>query len=257
MILGCGGSAGVPHLGGADGSGDWGACDPAEPRNRRTRSSLVVEGPEGRLLVDCGPDLRAQLLACAIPRIDALLVTHAHADHILGLDDVRVLNRILGQPMPLAATKATLDDLRQRFSYAFLPPSGPYFLRPALAVAEIEPGATLTLAGLTVQTFLQDHAVMPSLGLRIGGFAYSTDVVHLDEAALRLLEGVDTWVVGCFQRAPHPVHAHIGRVLEWVERLRPRRTILTHMGYDLDYQWLRRHLSPGIEPGHDGLAVSL
>ena len=256
-LLGTGGSAGVPYLGGADGTGNWGACDPAEPRNRRLRSSIVIQGAEGRLLIDCGPDLRQQILANAVPRIDAVLITHQHADHILGLDDVRVLNRILGHAMPLAATEATLADLRRRFDYAFLPPSGPYFLRPALDIHTIRAGDRLALAGMQVQTFRQDHQVLESLGVRVGGFAYSTDVVRLDEAAMATLAGIDTWVVGCFQRSPHPVHAGIEVVAAWVERLRPRRTVLTHMGNDMDWAWLRRNLPPGIEPGHDGMTLEI
>jgi phosphoribosyl 1,2-cyclic phosphate phosphodiesterase len=257
VMLGCGGSAGVPYLGGADGRGNWGACDPNEPRNRRTRSSIAIEGPEGRLLVDAGPDLRTQILANAIPRIDAVLITHHHADHILGLDDVRVLNRILGHAMPLAATDVTLNELRTRFDYAFLPHTGPHFLRPALDVVPIVPGETVDLVGLTVRTFAQDHDVLETLGVRVGNFAYSTDVVRLDETAMGALEGLDTWVVGCFQRTLHPVHAHVDQVINWVERLRPRRTVLTHMGNDLDWDWMRRNLPHGIEPGYDGMVLTL
>jgi phosphoribosyl 1,2-cyclic phosphate phosphodiesterase len=126
-ILGSGGSTGVPALGGA-GAGDWGACDPTEPRNRRLRSSIVIEGPQGRVLVDTGPDLRAQMLACAVPRIDALIFTHAHADHITGLDDVRQLNRITGAPLPTFGTARTMADIAQRFDYAFKPwTPGPFY----------------------------------------------------------------------------------------------------------------------------------
>jgi phosphoribosyl 1,2-cyclic phosphate phosphodiesterase len=257
VVLGCGGSAGVPYLGGEDGRGNWGACDPAESRNARTRSSIVIQGPAGRLLVDAGPDLRAQLLANAVPRVDALVITHQHADHILGLDDVRLLNRIIGRELPLVATDETLAELRQRFEYAFLPASGPYFLRPALDVRPVTPGETVELAGMQVRTFSQDHEVLETLGLRVDGFGYSTDVVRLDEAAWAALEGVDTWLVGCFQREPHPVHAHVDLVVQWVERLRPRRTVLTHMGNDLDWGWLKRNLPPGIEPGYDGMVLEV
>ena len=255
-ILGCGGSAGVPLIGGADGRGEWGACDPSEPRNRRTRSSILIEGDQGqRLLVDAGPDMRAQFLAAGIGAVEAILFTHHHADHVMGTDETRVLNRITGKPLPIFGMERTLDNLRQRFDYAFLPAVGPWFFRPALEAHEVAPGETREIAGLPLTLFSQDHAVMETLGLRIGGFAYSTDLVRLPEESLALLHGLDTWVVGCFQRAPHKVHANLEQVLEWVRIVQPRRTILTHMGSDLDYGWLCRTLPPGIEPGYDGMVL--
>jgi phosphoribosyl 1,2-cyclic phosphate phosphodiesterase len=149
----------------------------------------------------------------------------------------------------------TLDNLRQRFDYAFLPAVGPWFFRPALEATEVTPGETVDIAGLPLTLFSQDHAVMETLGLRIGDFAYSTDLVRLPEESLALLHGLDTWVVGCFQRAPLKVHANLEQVLEWVRILKPRRTVLTHMGSDLDYGWLCRTLPPGIEPGYDGMVL--
>ncbi len=254
-LLGCGSSTGVPALGGANGQGDWGACDPAEPRNRRTRSSIVIEGGQGRVLVDTGPDLRAQILANAIPRIDAVIFTHAHADHITGLDDVRQLNRITGAPIPAFGTARTMAEIGQRFDYAFKPWSPPNFYRPVLDTTIIAPGDTVHAADLAIQTFEQDHHVMPTLGLRVGSFGYSTDVVRLDDAAFAALAGIDTWVVGCFQRTPHLTHAHVELVLEWRARLGVRRTILTHMGNDLDWGWLCATLPEGVEPGHDGMVI--
>lgn len=257
-ILGCGGSGGVPQLGGEDGRGWWGVCDPAEPRNRRTRSSILIEGAGGgRLLVDAGPDLRAQCLAQGIARIDAVLFTHEHADHIMGIDDLRPMNRLTGRALPAFATPRTLDALRRRFDYAFLPPTPPAFFRPALVAHPVTPGEVIRIDGLEATIFAQDHAVMETLGLRIGRFAYSTDVVRLPEESLALLEGLDTWVVGCFQRAPHKVHAGLEQVLDWVERLRPRRTVLTHMSPDLDWAWLRTELPAGVEPGCDGLVLEV
>ena len=257
-ILGCGGSAGVPQIGGDDGHGDWGACDPAEPRNRRTRSSIVIESDTGeRLLVDTSPDMRGQLLACGVPRVDAILFTHAHADHVLGIDDVRILNRIVNRPIDAFATAQTLAELNKRFDYAFQPWNQPYFFRPVLVPRLVEPGQTVEIAGLQVRLFEQDHGFMPTLGLRIGGFGYSTDVAILDEAAFAALAGVDTWVVDCFQRQSHKTHANLEQVLQWVERLRPRRVVLTHMGYDIDWAWMKRHLPPHIEPAHDGLLLEV
>ena len=254
-ILGCGGSAGVPHIGGEDGRGDWGACDPDEPRNRRTRSSIVIEGGQGRLLVDTGPDMRTQLLACAVPRVDAILFTHAHADHITGLDDARILNRICGHPLPAYGTQRTLDELVRRFDYAFKPWSPPGFFRPVLETRPVAFGDTLGVLGLDVRVFEQDHGYMPTMGLRVGPFGYSTDVVTLDDAAFTALAGVDTWVVGCFQRNAHSTHANLDRVLGWAARVGARRTILTHMGPDMDWCWLGRHLPAGVEPAVDGLVL--
>ncbi len=257
-ILGCGSSGGVPQVGGEDGRGWWGACDPANPLNQRTRSSILIEGEAGgRLLVDTGPDLRTQLLASGVPGVDAILYTHDHADHIMGLDEVRILNRLAGRALEAFGTERTLSILRQRFDYAFLPSTGPIFFRPAVEPVRLQPGDALEMAGHAVQTFVQDHAVMDTLGLRIGAFAYSTDLVRLPEESLERLHGLDTWVVGCFQRRPHKVHANLDQVLEWVRLLRPRRTVLTHMSPDLDHAWLSANLPPGVEPGHDGMVLTL
>jgi phosphoribosyl 1,2-cyclic phosphate phosphodiesterase len=257
-ILGCGGSAGVPLLGGEDGHGAWGVCDPNEPRNRRSRTSALVENGSGqRLLLDAGPDLRAQLLAAGVASLDAVAFTHTHADHVMGLDELRIVNRVKGDVVDAFGTYQTLAELKTRFEYAFRPPMPPSFYRPALAARAVAPGETVEMAGLAVRVFRQDHRVMETLGFRIGGFGYSTDVVTLPEESLAALEGVDTWVVGCFQRGRHPVHANVDRVLEWVARLRPRRTVLTHMGTDMDWAWLIANLPPGIEPAHDGLVLDV
>ncbi len=255
-VLGCGGSAGVPQLGGADGRGDWGACDPAEPRNRRTRSSIVIESAAGqRILIDTGPDMRSQLLAAGVPRVDAVLFTHSHADHITGLDDVRILNRIANVPLPAYGTEKTLADLARRFDYAFLPWRPPGFFRPVMVPQPFQFGDRLEIAGMHVQVFEQDHYVLKTAGLRVGRFGYSTDVVALDDAAFEVLRGVDTWLVGCFQRRPHTTHAHVDRVIEWAQRVGARRTILTHMGPDLDWAWLTARLPSGMEPGRDGMIL--
>jgi phosphoribosyl 1,2-cyclic phosphate phosphodiesterase len=259
ILLGTGASAGVPMIGGVDGKGDWGVCDPDEPRNRRSRSSIVVESREKqRLLVDTSPDMRSQLLDCCVPSIDAVLFTHAHADHIVGMDDVRILNRIVDRPLEAFATQGTLDELTRRFAYVFRPWQPPGFYRPVLEGQVVTPGQTISAAGMSVAVFSQDHGRVETLGLRIGPFGYSTDVVALDEAAFAALEGVDTWVVGCFLRTGrHTTHANLTQVLEWVDRLRPRRTVLTHMGTDMDWSWLNANLPPGVEPGYDGMVLDL
>lgn len=258
-LLGTGGSTGVPFVGGADGTGNWGVCDPREPKNRRSRASIVVESDTGeRLLVDTSPELRTQLLECRVPRIDALIFTHSHADHVVGLDDVRLLNRIVDRPIEAFANKATLEELGRRFGYAFRPWQPPGFFRPVLEPREVSPGETIGTAGLQVRLFEQDHGFSKSLGLRIGRFAYSTDVVQLDDAAFTALDGVDTWVVGCFlRRGPHRTHADLPQVLAWRDRIRPRRTILTHMGTDMDWAWMQSNLPAGVEAGHDGMVFEL
>lgn len=262
VLLGTGGSAGVPMIGGADGRGDWGACDPAEPRNRRSRASIWIEGapgpqPRGGLLVDTSPDLRTQLLACGVRHVAAVLYTHAHADHIVGLDDIRILNRIADRPLEAFGTEATLTEIEERFGYAFRPWQPPGFFRPVLIPRVVAPGQTIAAAGHGVMVFEQDHGLTRTLGLRVGGFGYSTDAVDLDDAAFAALEGVDTWVVGCFQRTPHRTHAWPERVLDWVDRLRPRRTVLTHMGNDMDWRWMTRRFPAHVEPGYDGMIVEV
>ena len=256
-LLGTGGSAGVPMIGGAGGRGEWGECDPAEPRNRRSRASILIEAEGAAVLVDTSPDMRTQLLRCGVPRVDAIVFTHSHADHILGLDDVRVLNRIVDRPLAAFATRETLDDLKRRFDYAFLPWQPPGFFRPVLQPHVIASGNDFRAAGIGFVAFEQDHGFVTTLGLRVGAFAYSTDVVHLNGAAYAALHGVDTWVVGCFQRAPHRTHAWLDRVLEWARRVGARRTVLTHMGPDLDWAWLCEHLPAGVEAGHDGQTLDV
>jgi phosphoribosyl 1,2-cyclic phosphate phosphodiesterase len=256
-LLGTGPSPGVPNIGGDDEAGDWGACDPAEPRNRRTRTAALIEAADGtRLLIDPGPDIRAQLLAARVARLDAVLITHAHADHVMGLDELRAVNRATGQALAVHAMAETLADLTQRFGYAFLAPTRGFY-RPALLPLVAEPGSRLQIGPLKLELIEQDHAVMRTLGLRIGGFAYCTDVVRLPEVSLATLQGVEAWVVGCFQHEPHHVHAHLALVMEWSARIGARRTVLTHMSNRLDFASLKAELPPGFEPGFDGMELSL
>ena len=265
-LLGTGGSAGVPMIGGADGSGDWGACDPTEPRNRRTRSSILIESAgksdniqlNQRILIDCSPDMRYQFLRSKIPGTDAVLFTHAHADHITGIDDVRILNRIAGRPLDSFGTQRTLDEIIRRFGYAFTPWDGRGFYRPVLVANPVEPGSTVRVRGVDIRLFSQGHGRIETLGLRVGSFGYSTDVIELDDAAFEALAGIDTWVVGCFLRHDHHwTHANLTTVLTWVERLRPRRTVLTHMGTDMDWGWLRANLPEGVEASYDGMVLEV
>ena len=186
-----------------------------------------------------------------------MLFTHAHADHITGLDEVRILNRVVNRPLDGFATAETLRELRERFGYAFRTWKPPGFFRPVLVPREVWPGEVLSVAGMKVRLFRQDHRVVETLGLRVGDFGYSTDVVALDEAGFAALAGIDTWLVGCFQRTPHSTHAHLDLVLSWARRLRVRRTVLTHMGQDMDWGWLRGHLPTGVEPAFDGQVLEI
>lgn len=257
-VLGCGGSGGVPMVGGLDGEGIWGVCNPENPRNERTRSSIVIEAEGGkRLLIDSGPDLRAQLLRERIGVVHSVLYTHEHADHVGGFDDLRAVNRALKTPLPIYATRTVMSELEARYSYGFRPWSGNGFYRPVPEPHVITTTDRLSVCDLDLQLFEQRHYRIPTIGVRCGDFAYSTDVEHLSEASLEILEGVKTWIVGCFQYEPHVAHAWVDQVISWCAKLRPERTILTHMGPDLDYETLCRSLPGGIEPGYDGMILEL
>lgn len=252
-VLGCGPSGGVPLIG-----NDWGECDPANPKNRRRRASILVEDKGARILVDASPDMRMQLLDAGVDRLDAILFTHAHADHCHGIDEVRALNRAMGQSLPIYASPRTMAELKQRFSYIFRPSdpaAGAVFYKPSLMPTLID--GPFEVAGVGVAPFDQDHGFTTSLGFRFGPFAYSTDLVSLDEAGFAALEGIETWVVDCYRRTPHPTHTHLAQTLEWIARVRPKRAILTHMDVQLDYETLRGELPGGVEPGYDGMTIEL
>jgi len=252
VILGCGGSSGVPVIG-----GDWGACDPGNPKNRRTRPSILVRDRGTSLLVDTSPDLRQQLLDNDIKDLDAVLYTHAHADHSHGIDDLRAVNWLTRRPIDVYADDATLDSLNDRFGYCFQPwEERQGFVRPVLNAHVIT--GPFQVGGIAVRPFRQDHGYSHSLGFRFGPVAYSTDVVRLDEAAFAALEGVDTWIVDCVRLdPPHAVHAHWPITRSWIERVKPRRAILTHMNYMMDYDSLCRMLPDGVEPGFDGMVLRI
>lgn len=251
-MLGCGGSEGVPVVG-----NNWGACDPANPKNRRSRVSAVVQSGGAGLLIDTSPDLRQQLLDTGISRIDAVLWTHNHADHCHGIADLREVCRLKGCSVDVFAAPEHLEDIVRRFAYCFEPlPPGKDIYRPVLTPQPVN--GPFHAAGIAVTPIVQDHGYTTSLGFRVGNFAYSTDVVRLDDNALSELENLDLWIVDCVREAPgHPVHATLPTVLAWVERLRPKRTVLTHMNLTMDYETIRAKLPPGIEPGYDGMTFDL
>ena len=250
-MLGCGPSTGVPAIG-----PDWGACDPTEPRNRRRRSSLLIECRGKTVLIDTSPDMREQLLDAEVGRLDAVLMTHAHADHLHGIDDLRSVNRQIQRDIPLYADPTTLDEIGQRFGYALVPiEPGGFFYKPTVAPHPIE--GPFSAAGLPVVPFFQDHGYSKTLGFRIGAFGYSTDVVELDATAFGVLAGIELWIVDCLRHEPHPTHSHLAKTLSWIERVKPKRAVLTHMDRPLDYQSLAAILPAGVEPGHDGLAIEV
>lgn len=252
-MLGCGPSWGVPRIG-----GEWGACDPANPRNRRRRVSVLVETGGAILLIDTSPDLREQLLDAEVRRIDAVLFTHAHADHLHGIDDLRSVNWLMQRGIPVFASAQTLADISRRFGYVFDPvkSDGQFaYYKPVLEPQAID--GPFRAAGVDVMPFLQDHGFSKTLGFRIGAVAYSTDVIELDEAAFATLRGVELWIVDCIRRKPHVTHAHLEKTLRWIARVKPRRAVLTHMDESLDYETLRRELPAGVEPGYDGLVIEL
>lgn len=257
-LLGCGSSGGVPRA-----DGDWGDCDPAEPRNWRSRCSLLVRrrgaAPEAEttLIVDTSPDLRSQTALAGTRRLDAVLLTHDHADQVHGIDDVRAFFNKQRARIPCHMDAETKATVLQRFGYAFEGEKDyPAICRMVDLPAHGTPFSVDGPSGaIPVVTFDQDHGAVRSVGYRFGDVAYSSDVVDLDEAAFTALAGLDVWIVDALRYRPHPTHAHLERTLEWVGRLKPRRTILTNMHIDLDYQTLVRDLPKGVEPGYDGLRL--
>ncbi|CCG08917.1 MBL fold metallo-hydrolase [Pararhodospirillum photometricum] len=260
IVFGCGGASGVPSV-----SMGWGACDPAEPRNRRLRPSILIEAWEPgrerpwRLLVDASPDLRQQLLAHDIRHLDGVVITHAHADHVHGLDELREINRAMKAGLDVWATPEVVDELVRRFGYCFSPPApeATSIYKPLLRPRFVTPGEAFHVGPLAVLPFTQDHGWSTTLGLRLGDFAYSTDVITLDEVAFATLAGIKTWIVGCFALTPHPTHADLPTVLGWIERLGPERAFLTHMTPGLDYRTLQGLVPAHVTPAHDGLILTL
>ncbi|HVH02065.1 MAG TPA: MBL fold metallo-hydrolase [Amaricoccus sp.] len=256
-ILGCGSSAGVPRIG-----GDWGACDPADPRNRRSRCSLLLERTTGggttRVLIDTTPDLRTQLLAAGIGLLDGVAYTHAHADHIHGIDDLRTVVQNRGGRLPVWADAETTDVLISRFAYVFVQPPGSLY-PPILDLRAIEGPLVVEGAGgpIELRPFRVAHGRIDSLGFRSGGLAYLPDVSAIPDTAWTELDALDVWVLDALRRRPHPTHSHLARSLEWIARSAPRRAVLTNMHNDLDYAALLAELPHGIEPAYDGMTLDL
>ncbi len=262
-ILGCGSSGGVPRPGGPDGLGDWGKCDPNEPRNRRTRCSILVEqqvaGGSTMVLVDTSPDLRTQLLAARCSRLDAVLYTHDHADQSHGIDDLRVYAIAQRARVPVYIDEDTSGALVERFRYCFEQTPGSLY-RPILERRMTPPaGQVFAIEGpggaLACVAFVQNHGDLDSLGFRFGDIAYSSDVVALPEESFDILAGVKTWILDALQPTPHKTHAHLDLSLEWIARVKPERAVLTNLHVSMDYQTLRRALPRGVEPAFDGMVL--
>ena len=255
-ILGCGSSGGVPRLGNV-----WGDCDPNEPKNTRRRCSMLVqrfdEGGETSVLIDTSPDLRMQLLDAGIGRLDGVVFTHGHADHVHGIDDLRMIVFNMRQRLPVWADGATQNDLLSRFGYAFVQPAGSAY-PPILDLNSMAPEVSIDGAGgaITLRPFEVQHGNIHSLGFRLGDLAYLPDVSDIPEDAWPMLEGLDCWVLDALRRTPHPSHAHLERSLEWIARAAPRRAVLTNMHIDLDYQTLLAETPAHIAPAFDGMVIS-
>lgn len=257
-ILGCGSSGGVPRA-----TGDWGVCDPNEPKNRRTRCGLLLQkwsgapaeaGEATTVLIDTPPDLRTQLADAKPAHLDAVLISHDHADQTNGFDDVRAFAIKARRQIPIWIDEPTRKTFLRRFGYAFETIGGyPAIVRDAGHMAPLVPVVIDGPGGkLEILPLEQDHGFSVSLGFRAGPVGYSNDVVAMPERTFEELAGLDLWIVDALRETPHPTHAHVGRSLEWIERLAPKHSVLTNMHIDLDYQTLKAKLPAGVEPAYDG-----
>jgi phosphoribosyl 1,2-cyclic phosphate phosphodiesterase len=255
-MLGCGSSPGVPRI-----NGDWGNCDPRSPKNRRMRTSAMIErisvdGGITRVVIDTGPDFREQMLASNVKKLDAVVYTHPHADHIHGIDDLRGFWLEQRKLIDIFADAPTLARLRQAFEYCFSTPAGGSY-PPILRAIEIDHAQSFTIIGeggpLTFEPLPQVHGDIISLGFRVGPLAYCPDVSAFPEATAEKLDGLDLLVIDALQYKTHPSHFSLGQALEWIDRLRPRRSVLTHMHVPLDYETVMNETPQNVEPGCDGL----
>lgn len=255
ILMGCGNSAGTPSIGNG-----WGACDPLEPRNRRTRPAALLKSAQTTILIDAGSDLREQANRSGVVDIDALLMTHAHSDHIAGIDELRVLSMRHKKFIPVWGNDATMDELQSRFSYLFEEKAKiyPKILTPR-RIADSEMGVMLEIGNIRFVPFDQDHGTCRSLGFRFGNLAYSTDMVDLPEDSLHVLRGIDVWVVdGAGYNMDHNmVHATLRKVYALNEIVQAPRVVLTHLPPSMDYATLCRELPDGYEPAYDGMVFPL
>ena len=249
-ILGCGTSTGVPKIG-----NQWGECDPDEPRNYRLRTSILVESDGEQMLVDCGPDLRQQLLGAEVSRLAGVIVTHAHGDHCHGIDELRPVSQAIDRPVPLHARADVLEELEHRFGYAF---DRSEFYRPIVEGRELE--RELNFGKVRTRFVDQPHGGPSSLGLRFDenrhSISYAIDFSSLTDEMAMLYEGSDVWIADCLTRRPHPTHAHLDAVLGWARELHVGQLYLVHMGNGLDYRSLVAELPDWAAPAYDGLEIA-
>lgn len=259
-ILGCGSSPGTPRI-----TGDWGACDPTNPRNRRRRAAALVERitPDGRrtsVVIDTGPDFREQMIDAGVRRLDAAVFTHPHADHIHGVDDLRGYVLQQRRLMDIYADNLTLDRLHQAFGYCFVTPPGSSY-PPILTPHAIVHGESFAIEGeggaLTFEPLPQIHGDIISLGFRVGGLAYCSDVSDFPDRTAERLAGLDLLVIDALQYRSHPSHLSLSEALAWIERLAPKRAILTHMHIPLDYAAVARETPAHVEPAYDGMVIEI
>ncbi|WAJ30917.1 MBL fold metallo-hydrolase [Antarcticirhabdus aurantiaca] len=256
-ILGCASSPGVPRIG-----GDWGACDPTNPKNRRRRSSALVEriGPRGttRVNIDCGPDFREQMLSADVPMLDAVVLTHQHADHIHGLDDLRGFALIKRGLVPVYCNDDTYERVLEGFRYCFQTPPGSDY-PPIVERRRIVAGETFSIDGdggrIDILPFEQQHGSIVSLGFRIGALAYCSDVSDFPPGAQQAIRGARHIVVDALQYRPHPSHLSLDQAVDWIARLGVPEATLTHMHTPLDYETVSRLLPDHIRPAFDGLTI--
>jgi phosphoribosyl 1,2-cyclic phosphate phosphodiesterase len=251
-ILGCGAAGGTPMI-----SSGWGRCNPDNPRNRRRRPSILVEEAGQTILVDTSPDLREQLLGAEVRHLDAVIYTHAHADHLHGIDDLREINRAMKRPIDVYAAATTLDEIAERFAYVFqpLPPGTKQIYKPWLVPHQV--AGPFSVGPVDIVPIDLDHGYSQTTGYRFGRFAYTTDFVEMPEESLEKLEGLDLWVVGCLLETPHATHAHVGKALSWAERLKPKRVLITHMSPAIDYDSLLDRLPAHVAPAFDGQSIEM
>ena len=251
-VLGCGASAGVPLIG-----CECGVCVSDNPKNTRTRVSILVEQGDTTILMDTSPDLRQQALANGFKKVDAVVYTHAHADHCHGIDDIRSLNYHLGAPIPAYGDEPTMARLQSSFDYVFRDPIPDYgWFRPCMIANIIEPNKAFTIGDITLMPFLQNHGHVHSLGFRIGDFVYSTDVKEFLQESEQYLQNIDTWLLDCLtDERPMPTHADLPLSLKWIEQYKPKRGVLTHLSHSLDYDKLNTETPANVEAAYDGMVL--